>query len=136
MKPRTIARLDILAAAREARLQEAASRHGAALDHAREQGALLAAYRDRLGASWRDGAADPAVKARRASRFVSGAQTAAAQIEAASAKAAEQLQEAVTALAHVQTHRRGLARALQAHARAEAAQAEQKAERDRPWRRA
>lgn len=134
MRPRTIARLDMLAAEREAQLQDAARRHGIALAQSQGQRQTLDAYRDRLAASWQDGQAVPAGQARRASQFASGAQNAALQIAAAEAAAAAQLQQTADELARLKSHRRKLAEFLRAAARAGAADAEQQAERDRPWR--
>lgn len=132
MKPRTIARLDMLAAERESQLQDAARRHAAALAQSRAQREMLAAYRDRLTASWQDGEPIPAAQARRASQFATGAQTAAEHIETAETKAAAQLNDTAAELAKLKSHRRKLAGQLRDAARAAEAEAEQKAERDRP----
>jgi hypothetical protein len=56
------------------------------------------------------------------------------QIEAAEASAASAVQQAAGDLAQLKSHRRKLAETLRAAARAAEAEAEQKAERDRPWR--
>ena len=132
MKPRTIARLDMLAAEREAQLQETVRRHAAAQAQSRQQRQMLEGYRDRLAASWQDGVAVPAAQARRASQFAAGAQNAAAQIETAELKTTTQLNEATAELVKVKSHRRKLAGQLRDAARAAATEAEQKAERDRP----
>ena len=132
MKTRTIARLDMLAAEREAQLQDAIRRHAAARAQCQQQRQMLSAYRDRLAASWQDGAPIAAAEARRASQFATGAQNAAAQIETTETKAAAQLDEATAALIKLKSHRRKLAGQLRDAARAAAAEAEQKAERDRP----
>lgn len=134
MNPRTLARLDKLAAEREARLHEAIRRHGAALAQSQAQRQMLSAYRIRLAESWQDGTPVPASQARSASQFATGAENAALQIEQGEAAASAQLQEAATALAQVKAHRRKLAEQLRAEARAEVARAEVRAERDRPWR--
>lgn len=132
MKPRTIARLDMLAAEREAGLREAVRRHSAALVQSRQQRQMLSAYRGRLTASWQEGETLPAAQARRASQFAAGAQTAAAQIESAELLILAQLHEATAELARLKAYRRQLADTLRASARAAAEAAEQKAERDRP----
>jgi flagellar biosynthesis chaperone FliJ len=132
MKPRTIARLDMLAAERETQLQDAVRHHAASLTQSQQQRQMLAAYRDRLAASWQDGEPIDAAQARRASQFATGAQNAAAQIETTEAKAAAQLDDATAALVKLKSHRRKLAGQLRAAARAAAAEAAQKAERDRP----
>ncbi len=136
MKTRTIARFDMLAAAREAQAQEAVRRHAGSLAQSRQQRQMLAAYRARLAASWQDGTPFAASQARRASQFAAGAQNAAAQIEAAEATAAAQLRDATETLVKLKSHRRKLAAQLRAAASRAEAGAEQKAERDRPWRRA
>jgi hypothetical protein len=136
MKSRTIARLDMLAAEREAQLQDALRRHAASMVQSQQQRQMLSTYRDRLAASWQGGEAVPAAQARRASQFASGAQTAALQIETTEATAAVQWQDTATELARLKSHRRKLAGQLRDSARAEETASEQKAERDRPWRRA
>ncbi len=135
MKPRNLTRLDILAAAREARLQESLRRQTAILAQGEAQCGILSAYQERLTESWRDGTVLPAAQARRASQFAEGAAAAAAQIEAAQAMAGAQMQQDAAALAQLSTYRRNLAERLRAASRAGAEAAERKAERDRPWRR-
>ena len=134
MKPRILAKLDILAAAREARVQESLRRQTAILAQGEAQREILSAYRGRLAESWQDGTVLPAAQARRASQFAAGA-AAAAQIEAAGAAAAAQMQQDADALAQINAHRRNLAERLRAAMRAEAEAAERMAERARPWRR-
>jgi hypothetical protein len=136
MKSRTLARLELLAAAREAQLLAALRRHAAAQAQSRQQREMLTQYRDRLAASWQDGGAIPAAQARRASQFAAGAQAAAAQIAAAEQQAGVQLSETAAALAGLAARRRKLQDRIAAAARAERARADQKTERDRPWRRA
>jgi hypothetical protein len=136
MKLRTITRLDVLAAEREAQLQDALRRHTAAQTQSQQQRQMLSAYRDRLTASWQDGEPIPAAQARRASQFAAGAQTAALQIESAETTASAQIHETITALAKLKSHRRKLAEQLRQTTRTVETAAEQKAERDRPWRRA
>jgi len=136
MKPRTIARLDMLAAEREAQLQDAVRRHANVLAQNQQQRQMLITYRERLAASWQDGAPIAASQARRASQFATGAQNAAVQIEAAEATAAAQLQDSTEALVKLKSHRRKLAAQLREAARIAETETEQKAERDRPRRRA
>ncbi len=135
MKPRILAKLDILAAAREARVQESLRRQTAILAQGEAQREILSAYRGRLAESWQGGTVLPAAQARRASQFAAGAAAAAAQIEAAGAAAAAQMQQDADALAQINAHRRNLAERLRAAMRAEAEAAERMAERARPWRR-
>jgi len=132
MKPRTIARLDMLAAAREAQLQDSVRRHAASMAQSQQQRQMLITYRDRLAASWQDGAPIAAAEASRASQFAAGARNAAAQIETTETNTQAQLNDATEELVKVKSHRRKLAGQLRDAARAAATQAEQKAERDRP----
>jgi len=132
MKARTIARLDMLAAARKAKAQDEVRRHASTLAQNQQQQQVLKSYRDRLAASWQDGPPIAAALARRASQFATGAQNAAVQIEAAEATAAAQLNDATEALVQLKSHRRKLAAQLRAAAVKADAESEQKAERDRP----
>jgi hypothetical protein len=136
MRSRTIARLDLLAAEREARLVDAIGRYGGTLQQSAQQAEMLDAYRTRLAASWQDGALLPAGQASRASQFAVGAEGAKAQIARAAAQTQTQLQAAADALAELTSHRRKLAEKLRDTARVNEVAAEQKAERAQPWRRA
>ena len=74
MKPRTLARLDLLAADAGGALLDEIRRHNAALATVAQQRGVLAAYRDRLPASWQSGAVVPAGQARRAGHFAAASQ--------------------------------------------------------------
>ena len=134
MKPRTIARLDMLAAEQETQALEAVRRHNAALRQAEEQRGILAAYRLRLAQSWQGGDAIPAAQARRAGQFAAASHGAEGQIIQAASLAASQLESAITKLAQVKARRAALAEALRKAAQAAARATEQRAERDRPHR--
>jgi flagellar biosynthesis chaperone FliJ len=134
MKPRTLARLDMLAAAQETQALEAVRRHNATLHQAVEHRGLLAAYRARLAQSWQDGAVLPAAQARRAGQFSAATHSAEGQIDQAASLAATQLESAITKLGQVKAQRHALAEALRKAAQLAARETEQRAERDRPWR--
>ena len=134
MKPRTMERLDLLAADAERRLLEDIRRHQAALAQVQEQRQVLAAYRGRLAQSWKGGAAVTAGQARSAGHFVAASQAAETQIDQIEARARQQLSAALDALAKTQAHRNSLDGALQKAARAEQRSVELKQERARPWR--
>ena len=135
MKPSMIARLDLLAAAREAGLLEQVRQHSATLARGQAQDEVLAAYRARLSESWRHGAPVAAAQARIAEHFASGTEAVAEQIAQMRAEAQARLAHAADELAVLRAHRRQLANRLAEAARAAGTQAEQKAERTRIWRR-
>ncbi len=135
MKTQTLARLDMLAAEQETKLLEAIRRHNATIAQTAHQRGVLESYRDRLAASWQTGAIVPAAQARRAGQFVTASHGAQAQIDQAAGLAAEQLEAAITNLAKLQAHRRTLAKAQREAARQAENAAEQRQERDMPWRR-
>ena len=132
MKPRTLTRLDMLAAEQETQALEAVRRHNVTLRQAVEHRGLLAAYRTRLAQSWQDGTVLPAAQARRAGQFSAATHGAEGQIEQAANLAAAQLESAITKLGQVRAQRRALAEALRKAAQAAEREAEQRAERDRP----
>ncbi len=134
MKPRTLTRLDMLAAEQETQALEAVRRHNAILRQSEQQRGILAAYRARLAQSWQDGAIVPASQARRAGQFSAASHGAQAQIEHAAGLAAAQLETAITKLGQVKVQRRALAEALRKSAQAAEREAEQRLERNRPWR--
>lgn len=134
MKPRTLARLDMLAAEQEIQALEAVRRHNATLHQAEEHRGLLAAYRARLAQSWQDGTVLPAAQARRAGQFSAASHGAEGQIIQAAGLAATQLEAAITQLGQVKAQRSALAEALRKAAQAAERATEQRAERDRPWR--
>ena len=132
MKPRTLARLALLAAEREAQLGQAVAQQRAALLQNAAQREMLDAYRARLAAGWQNGAVVPAAQARRAGQFTSASQTAAAQMEVAAELATQQLEHNINSLGQLQAYRRALSRAQAKAAQAQARDAERTAERDLP----
>lgn len=134
MKARTLARLELLAAERELQMREAVRRQNAALARSEAQCGMLAAYRDRLAASWQSGAVVAAGQARRAGQFAAASHGAEAQIGQAARRAAEQLETATDGLAQAQAKRRALREALAEAAKAQARAAEKAVERDFIWR--
>ncbi|MGO9817691.1 MAG: hypothetical protein ACLPJJ_04870 [Acidocella sp.] len=134
MKAATLKRLDLLAASREVALLETIQRHNAALKQNEYQRGMLEAYRSRLAASWQSGSVVSAAQARRAGQFAAGTLGAEAQIAESAVRTREQLEAAIADLARLKAHRRKLAQRLREAARRAEAQAEVKAERDRPVR--
>lgn len=134
MKPRTLARLDLLAAERERRLLDEVRRHNASLAQIAQQRSVLAAYRERLAESWLGGAVVSAGQARRAGHFTAASRQAATQIEQMETQARQLLDAALQALAATQAHRHALHDAQRAAARQEERAAEQQQERAQPWR--
>lgn len=134
MKPRTMERLDLLAADTERRLLDDVRRHQATLAQAEEQRRVLAAYRARLSESWRGGAAVSVAEARSAGHFVTASQAADVQIDQMETRARQQLAAALDALARVQVHRQSLEEALAKAAREAERDVETRQERARPWR--
>ncbi len=135
MKPCSIALMDLMAAQRAAQLQEEIARYAAAAAQALAQHELLEAYRARLAASWQGGAPVLASQARRANHFAAGAHSAQAQLAQAGTNARAQLDAASIELAGLKSRRRKLAAKAVAESSAAAAQAEQLAAQERPWRR-
>jgi flagellar biosynthesis chaperone FliJ len=134
MKPVTLARLEILAASREAQLRAAIQRHHAAIERGEEQCGVLDSYRARLAAGWQRGNIVSAAQARRAGKFAAAGEDARAQIGQAAQQAEAQREAAAGDLAKLQSHRRALASMRQQEAAAAAREAEQQRERDIQWR--
>ena len=132
MKPRTLARLALLATEREAQLGQAVAQQRAALLQNAAQREMLDAYRARLAAGWQNGAVVAAAQARRAGQFTGASQTAAAQMEMAAELAAQQLEHTIDSLGQVQAYRRALGRAQAKATRAQAQAVQRSAERDLP----
>jgi flagellar biosynthesis chaperone FliJ len=130
MKPRLLDRLNLLAAEQETQLLETIRRQNTALKQTDHQHNVLASYRDRLAASWQDGAPVPAAQARRAGQFSAASHGAEAQIDHAAQLAAERLELALADLAQVQARRRALGDASTRAARQAERTTEQRQERD------
>jgi len=133
MKPKTLSRLDLLAAAQEAQAEDALKRAAAALRQSETQRAVLAAYRDRLAAGWQSGAEVDAATALRAVRFAAGAMAAERQIIQAQTQAQARREAAAQELAQLTQRRRKLAQRLGAARAAETTAAEEKLARDLPF---
>jgi hypothetical protein len=108
VKPRLIDRLDLLAAASEARWLQEIARHDRALEQAKRQRRLLAEYRDKLWQSWQGGAVVEAGAARRAADFLAASRIAEQQIEQMERQATQHLERAHLGFAQTQERRRGL----------------------------
>jgi flagellar biosynthesis chaperone FliJ len=116
MKPRLIARLDLLAELGEAKWLQEIARATKALDQATRQRQLLLAYREKLRQSWRSGGMVEAGAAKRAADFVAASQKAELQIEQMERQATHQLDLARQGFAATQERRRGLDTARRAAA--------------------
>ncbi len=134
MTPRTLERLDLLAAQKEAALAEALSRHSRAVQHFQAQREMLASYYARLDAGWRQAGGITAGDAARAARFGAQALAAMTQLDASLAAEQARLMESASSLARLRTHRRALRVRLVAKRRAAAGRAEIKAAADLPAR--
>jgi flagellar biosynthesis chaperone FliJ len=135
VKAATLARLDLLAADREAKLLETIRQQNAAMQQAAYQRDMLASYRERLAESWQGGAVVSAAQARRAGQFAAGALGAETQIVETEARAKAKLEAAVADLARLKAHRRKLGERLREVRRRAQAAAELKAAQDLPLRR-
>jgi hypothetical protein len=134
MNSQTLARLDVLAAAREMQLLETVRRQQAALAQVDDQRGILAAYRTRLAQSWQSGAVVAAAQALRAEVFTAAAAGASAQIGQAGALAGDRLAAALEILAQVQAQRRRLTRLRQRNGLLAAREDERRAEAALLWR--
>ncbi|MBU6418105.1 MAG: hypothetical protein KGQ79_00055 [Proteobacteria bacterium] len=132
MNPQALAKLDLLAAAKEAALLDSLNRHNAALQRYAAQREVLASYQERLGSLWRGGAVVRAADAIRAGQFSNHAEAAVSQlIQALAAEQAKQT-ECVAALAELRARRRLLQERLDSAMRLEKTIAEERAARDLP----
>jgi hypothetical protein len=134
MKPRTMERLDLLAAESERRLLDEIKRHNATLAQVAQQRGVLAAYRERLSDSWCGGQAVHAGQARRAGHFAAASRSADVQIDQMEAQARQQLEAALVKLAKTQAHRQGLSEASRKAMFQLEREAAQQRERAQPWR--
>lgn len=132
MRPEALAKLDLLAAAKEATLQETLERHTKALQHYEAQRTVLMGYQARLTAGWRNGAMVPAGDAARATKFVAQAEVARQHL-AQSIKAEQDKQtECTIALASLRKRRETLQERLKVARRVTLEQAQTREERSRP----
>jgi hypothetical protein len=80
MKAATLHRLSLLALAAQTQALAQVQRHNAALRQVSQQRQVLAAYRNRLTESWRDGGIVNAAEASRATQFAAASEAADQQI--------------------------------------------------------
>jgi hypothetical protein len=132
MTPQALAKLDLLAAAKEAALLEALDRHGKALQRYEAQREVLAAYRDRLAAGWRNGAVVRAGDAKRAGQFSTQAEAAALQLMQAMDTERAKFAECAAAMAELRARRRRLRERLEDALRLEETKAQERAAQNRP----
>ena len=136
MNPQAMAKLDLLAAAREAALLEALARHLQALQKYQAQQEVLAAYQQRLAAGWRNGAVVRAADASRAGQFSSQAEAAGAQLAQALETERTKMAECSAALAQLRARRRSLQERLASARHLEITQAQERAAQNQPALRA
>jgi len=134
VKPRTLARLELMAAAAAVKMREEIARHNTVLGQIEYQKRVLADYRGRLKATWRDGGVVAAGQAMRAELFVSASDEAGGRIEAEAQRTRLMLEEAVQALARNEQKRRGLSEALRRAAAAAARESERREAAAVSWR--
>ncbi len=133
MKPQAFAKLDLLAAAKEARLLEQLSGHNAALRHYEAQREVLTSYQERLGNLWRDGAVVRAGDAKRAGQFSTQAEAVIRQLTETIATEQTQLSGCAAALAELRARRRILQDRLASARRLEQITAQNRAAQDLPY---
>ena len=133
MRPRTMERLDLMAAESERRLLDEIRRHNATLEQIAEQRRVLAAYRERLLETWRSGVAVSAGQVQRAGSFDTASRTAESQIDLAEKRTRQQLDAALQNLAKAQAHRGGLNEMQRKAALEIERDAERRLERTQPW---
>lgn len=132
MKSSTLLKLDLMAAAEEARLLEELGRQSQALRTYEEQTEVLETYKARLAAGWQNGKIVQAAQARRAEQFSQQARDA-SQSLAQSIEAAHAKRSALTqALTSLRLRRDKLQARLKTAHQTEATTAQNRAERNRP----
>ena len=132
MKPQTLAKLDLLATAKEAVLLEALDRHDKALQHYESQRTVLALYQARLTAGWCGGNTVTAGEAARAARFATQAEAARQHLAHSMQTEQDKQAECAVALASLRTHRETLHERLKLAQRAVANQIQDRMERYNP----
>lgn len=132
MKPEALAKLDLLAAAKEATLQEDLERHNKALQHYEAQRTVLASYQTRLSAGWRNGAMVPAGDAARAAKFAAQAEVARQHLAGSIKVEQDKQTECTIALAALRKRRETLQERLKTARRTTIEQAQSREERNRP----
>jgi hypothetical protein len=108
VKPRTLARLDLMAAAASVKMREEVVRHNTVLGQIEYQKGVLKDYRGRLKESWRHGGVVAAGQAMRAEVFVAASDEAGGKIAAEAGRTQGMLDDALQALARNQQKRRRL----------------------------
>ena len=132
MNPGALAKLDLLAAAKEAALLDRLSRHHEALQRYEAQHGILSGYQQRLADLWRGGALVRAGDAKRAGQFSIQADEAAAQLIQSLEAERAKLAECAAALAEIRARRRNLQDRLLAAQRLETTKAQERAAQNRP----
>jgi len=135
VKPRTLARLALMAAAASVKMREEVVRHNTVLGQIDYQKRVLADYRGRLKESWRHGGVVAAGQAMRAEVFVAASDEAGGKISAEAGRTQGMLDEALQALARNQQKRRGLDEVVRKARVTTAREMERRAELATNWRR-
>jgi len=135
VKPRTLARLELMAAAATLKMREEIARHNTVLGQIEYQKGVLADYRARLQEMWRRGGVVTAGQAKNAEMFVAASEEAGGKIEAEAARTQVMLDEALQALARTQQRRRGLEAARRKAVAEEEREIERKLALAVSWRR-
>ncbi len=134
MKPKTLERLDLIAAVEEAKVEAEIQRHMLTLANISSQRGMLANYRDRLADTWKNGEVVPVGQAMRASRFSNVSHAAKSQIDAQETQTMQALSAAVSRLTEIRRRRESLSNGKRRTDLQAARLAEQKLERLQPWR--
>lgn len=132
MKPQSLAKLDLLAAAKEAALLEALARHSATLQRYEAQREILVTYQQRLAAGWRGGTVVRAGDARLAEQSGTQAETANSQLAQAMETERTRLAECTAALAQLRARRRKLRERLTNALQLEETKAQERATQNLP----
>lgn len=132
MKLATLLKLDLMAAAEEAKLLEQLGRHTTALQTYKAQSAILENYKARLAAGWQSGKPVRAGEALRAGQFSQQAEHARAQLAHSIASEEAQRHNQSNALTTLRARREKLQARIKSARQADATQKDNRAERHRP----
>ncbi|OYV41277.1 MAG: hypothetical protein B7Z80_02250 [Rhodospirillales bacterium 20-64-7] len=130
MKPRTLARLDLLAATSETQIRNEIVRLTSNITQIAQQRVVLATYGARLNQSWREGGVVVAATAQLAGYFANASYNADTQISAMEQQVRAQLNAALQNLETVQERRRNLKQSARNANQIVDAEAERRQDRD------
>lgn len=132
MKVSTLLKLDLMAAAEEAKLLTELGHQTMALRTYEEQSAVLANYKARLTSGWKSGTVVQAAQARRAEQFSQQAQDASRSLTQSIADTQAKRTALTNTLTSLRVRRDKLQACLKTTRQTEAAHAQNQAERNRP----